>query len=116
MHEPQEAQHVDEWRRDYQSATGDRADLAAFGPVWPLAYLAVASPARAAAEAHALSRLSPDAPHVALVDGTDGHPRFTIAVVERSLSLGELLPPLQSLGLEVLTEQPFQLTRLDGVD
>ena len=34
--------------------------------------------------------------------------------MERALSLGEVLPVLQSLGLEVLTEQPYEVTRPDG--
>lgn len=115
MHDPNEA-HLDKWHRAYPVATTHRASPAVLGPVWPLAYLAVAFPARAVADAQALIVFTPQAPHVALLAGADGSPRFTIAVAERPLALGEILPPLQSLGLEVLTEQSFHLTRPDGVD
>jgi glutamate dehydrogenase len=107
---------IQQWRRDFSAATAGRNDLATYAPLWPLAYLTVASPARAVDDANALSRLGSSTPHVALAEGSDGRLRFTIAVTGRPLGLGEVLPGLQSLGLEVLSEQPFQLTRPDGVE
>ena len=41
--------------------------------------------------------------------------RVSLYVLERPVSLTEVLPGLQSLGLEVLDEQPFAVTRPDGV-
>ncbi|MCW2768320.1 MAG: NAD-specific glutamate dehydrogenase [Nocardioides sp.] len=107
--------HLDSWHREYLTAVSGREDLAAFAQVWPLAYIEVASPCRAAGDAEALRAVVSDAPHVVLVDSGHEGARFTIAVAERPLSLAEVLPPLQSLSLEVLSEQPFQIIRPDGV-
>jgi hypothetical protein len=56
MHEHDEA-HIEQWHRAFDAATADRPGLAAFGPVWPLSYLAVASPERAVADAQRRRRL-----------------------------------------------------------
>lgn len=107
---------IDGWRRIYASDTSDRPDLARFGPAWPLAYISVASPTRAVEDATVLNSLDPATPRVTLADDTEGRLRFTIGVAERSLSLGQVLPAMQSLGLEVLSEQPFHVPRPDGVN
>ena len=110
----QDEKHIDEWHRGYAAATRDRPDVAGFATSWPLAYVAVATPDRAVVDAAALAELQPGRPYVTLAETVDGQSRFTVAVVERPLTLGEVLPILQSLGLEVLTEQPYELTRPDG--
>jgi glutamate dehydrogenase len=106
--------HLDDWHRGFAAATADRADLAAFGSSWPLSYLAAATPERAVADAGSLVGLQAGVPHVTLVATPDGRPRFSLAVVDRAVSLGEVLPILQSLGLVVLTEQPHEVVRPDG--
>src|SRR5690606_18108040 len=40
--------------------------------------------------------------------------RFTLYVAEETVTLGRILPVLQSLGVEVVDERPYRLTRADG--
>jgi glutamate dehydrogenase len=99
---------VDDWRRDYAAATADRPELAALVDCWPLSYLAVASPARAVADASTLVKLQTGELRVdATIDANQL--RVTVSSVERSLTLSEMLPGLQCLGLEVEAEQRFQV-------
>ncbi|MEE2031865.1 NAD-glutamate dehydrogenase [Rhodococcus chondri] len=42
--------------------------------------------------------------------------RFTLYIGAESITLGRVLPVLQSLGVEVVDERPYQLTRSDGMD
>jgi glutamate dehydrogenase len=48
------------------------------------------------------------------VDAAEGERRFKIYWVGRSVSLSEVLPVLQRLGVEVLDEHPYELRRSDG--
>jgi NAD-specific glutamate dehydrogenase len=98
--------HVEDWHRAVVTAMGDQPRLVDFQPQWPLAYIAEASPERAIADAVALSEVTPESPTISFVKGDSGRGRFTIVVAARPRSLAELLPPLQSLGLEVLSERP----------
>jgi glutamate dehydrogenase len=113
--------HVDTWRRDYLAHSSHGSDaqghasLERLGSSWPLAYLAVASPERAVDDARVILGLDADRPHVSFVaDAADG-PRFSIAVAGRPRSLAELLPPLQTFGVGVLSQRAFELVRPDGV-
>jgi glutamate dehydrogenase len=47
-------------------------------------------------------------------DGSE-HAKLTWYLAGRSASLSELLPMLQSMGVEVLEERPFTVTRADGI-
>jgi glutamate dehydrogenase len=107
--------HVEDWHRAVVTAMGDQPRLVDFQPQWPLAYIAEASPERAIADAVALSEVTPESPTISFVKGDSGRGRFTIVVAARPRSLAELLPPLQSLGLEVLSERPFEVVRPDGL-
>lgn len=42
--------------------------------------------------------------------------RFTLYVAEETVTLGRILPVLQSLGVEVVDERPYRLTRADGTE
>ncbi|MEZ0094337.1 NAD-glutamate dehydrogenase [Streptacidiphilus sp. EB129] len=48
------------------------------------------------------------------VDADDDHRRFKIYWVGGSVSLSDVLPVLQRLGVEVLDEHPYELRRSDG--
>src|SRR5260370_16087677 len=83
---------------------------------WPAAYLEAAEPERAAQDAALLASLTTQRPAV-VVETRDREPDFwrvSLYVLERPVSLTEVLPGLQSLGLDVLDEQPFAITRPDG--
>ena len=84
---------------------------------WPAAYLEAAEPERAARDAALLASLTRQRPAL-VVETRDRQPDFwrvSLYVLDRPVSLTEVLPGLQSLGLEVLDEQPFAVTRPDGV-
>lgn len=84
---------------------------------WPAAYLEAAEPERAARDAALLASLTRQQTAL-VVETRDRQPDFwrvSLYVLDRPVSLTEVLPGLQSLGLEVLDEQPFAVTRPDGV-
>jgi glutamate dehydrogenase len=91
--------------------------VAAYASSWPAAYREAAEPERAAQDAALLASRTTHRP--AVVVETAGRPpgfwRVSLYVLERPVSLTQVLPGLQSLGLDVLDEQPFAVTRPDGV-
>ncbi|NRH30426.1 NAD-glutamate dehydrogenase [Rhodococcus sp. MS13] len=75
-------------------------------------------PSRALADIARLEALAPGAIDVLLyraVDSAPGAWRFTLFVGGDGISLSQVLPVLQSLGVEVLDERPHVVQRLDGV-
>ncbi|WP_407806132.1 hypothetical protein, partial [Staphylococcus aureus] len=65
-----------------------------------------------------LEALAPGAIDVLLyraVDSAPGAWRFTLFVGGDGISLSQVLPVLQSLGVEVLDARPHVVQRLDGV-
>ncbi|MEU5843831.1 NAD-glutamate dehydrogenase [Rhodococcus sp. NPDC047139] len=42
--------------------------------------------------------------------------RFTLYAADETVTLGRILPVLQSLGVEVVDERPYRLPRSDGID
>jgi glutamate dehydrogenase len=107
-----------DWKQRFLDAAA-RLDtpVAGYASSWPAAYLEAAGPERAAQDAALLASLTTQRPAV-VVETPDRQPDFwrvSLYVLERPVSLTEVLPGLQSLGLDVLDEQPFAVTRPDGV-
>ncbi|HEX6888488.1 MAG TPA: NAD-glutamate dehydrogenase [Candidatus Nanopelagicales bacterium] len=95
--------------------------LARYPQGFPEAYRAVTSPAEALADLDELERLTPEAPlRVALQPAAPGSGQQANARLKlyslADVSLAQVLPVLSSLGVQVVTEQPFRLvrTRDDG--
>ncbi|MFE5877491.1 NAD-glutamate dehydrogenase [Rhodococcus sp. NPDC056506] len=89
-----------------------------YSRVLPDGYKEDFEPSRALADIARLEALAPGAIDVLLyraVDSAPGAWRFTLFVGGDSISLSQVLPVLQSLGVEVLDERPHVVQRLDGV-
>jgi glutamate dehydrogenase len=88
---------------------------------FPEAYRAVTSPAEAVADLAAFERLSADEPlRVSLQPATAGSGGAANARLKlyslRDISLAEVLPVLSSLGVQVVTEQPYRFVRTTDED
>jgi glutamate dehydrogenase len=106
------------WKQRFLGAAA-RLDtpVAAYVSSGPAAYREAAEPERAAQDAALLASLTTGRPAVA-VETRDSQPglwRVSLYVLERPVSLTEVLPGLQSLGLDVLDEGPFAVSRPDSV-
>jgi glutamate dehydrogenase len=104
-------------QRFHDAAARLGVPVTGYASLWPAAYLEAAEPERAAQDAALLASLTAQRPAV-VVETRDRQPDFwrvSLYVLERPVSLTEVLPGLQSLGLDVLDEQPFAVTRPDGV-
>ncbi|WP_314681013.1 NAD-glutamate dehydrogenase [uncultured Rhodococcus sp.] len=89
-----------------------------YSRVLPDGYKEDFEPSRALADIARLEALAPGAIDVLLyraVDSAPGAWRFTLFVGGDGISLSQVLPVLQSLGVEVLDERPHVVQRLDGV-
>lgn len=89
-----------------------------YSRVLPDGYKEDFEPSRALADIARLEALAPGAIDVLLyraVDSSPGAWRFTLFVGGDGISLSQVLPVLQSLGVEVLDERPHVVQRLDGV-
>ncbi|MCG5432449.1 NAD-glutamate dehydrogenase [Mycobacterium sp. MYCO198283] len=91
------------------------------------AYKQAVEPAAALADIAIIEELQDGAVHLEFAGGTrrdgqgspgdgDGVARLTWYLGGRSASLSQLLPMLQSMGVVVLDERPFTVTRPDGLD
>ncbi|NMD63740.1 UNVERIFIED_ORG: glutamate dehydrogenase [Nocardia globerula] len=86
--------------------------------VLPDGYKEDFEPSRALSDISRLEALAPGSIDVLLYRGEDSEPgqwRFTLFVGGDAISLSQVLPVLQSLGVEVLDERPHVVQRLDGV-
>ncbi|MER2205261.1 MAG: NAD-glutamate dehydrogenase, partial [Rhodococcus sp. (in: high G+C Gram-positive bacteria)] len=89
-----------------------------YSRVLPDGYKEDFEPSRALADIARLEALAPGAIDLLLyraVDSAPGAWRFTLFVGGDGISLSQVLPVLQSLGVEVLDERPHVVQRLDGV-
>ncbi|WP_424809584.1 NAD-glutamate dehydrogenase [Rhodococcus sp. 27YEA15] len=89
-----------------------------YSRVLPDGYKEDFEPSRALSDIARLEALAPGAIDVLLyraVDSDPGQWRFTLFVGGDGVSLSQVLPVLQSLGVEVLDERPHRVQRLDGV-
>jgi glutamate dehydrogenase len=89
-----------------------------YAGAFPDGYRADFGPAQAVADMRRLESLTGPTDFRLNLYHVDGTPadenRFKIYWVGRSVSLSEVLPVLQRLGVEVLDEHPYELTRSDG--
>jgi len=89
-----------------------------YGSAFPDGYRADFGPAQAVADMRRLESLTGPTDFRLNLYHVDGAPadenRFKIYWVGGSVSLSEVLPVLQRLGVEVLDEHPYELTRSDG--
>ncbi|QNG18342.1 NAD-glutamate dehydrogenase [Rhodococcus triatomae] len=91
----------------------DTAGVRQFVEALPDAYKEDFDAARAARDAVRVARLAPDGIDVSLYRTPAGRWRFALYVDGASVSLGRVLPLVQSLGVEVDDERPYGLRR-DG--
>lgn len=100
------------------SATAEsisRADAQHYAAAFPEVYKQAFSPDDAIADIAIVEELQRDSVKLVLSDGEAHAAQLTWYLAGRSASLSELLPMLQSMGVVVLEERPFTVTRADGM-
>ncbi|MFV0493896.1 NAD-glutamate dehydrogenase [Mycobacterium sp.] len=91
-------------------------DAEHYGAAFPEAYKQSVTPDGAIADIAVINELSDDSVKLVFTDIDDqGLAQLTWFLGGRSASLSELLPMLQSMGVVVLEERPFTVTRPDGL-
>ncbi len=98
------------------SEAAAHAVLSRYSQGFPEAYRAATSPAEALADLAEFERLTPEAPlRVSLqpaAQGSGEQANARLKLYSRSdISLAEVLPVLSSLGVQVVTEQPYRFVR-----
>ncbi len=94
----------------------DQASAEHYSAAFPEVYKQAVTPADAINDIAIIEELQDNS--VKLVfseDGRDGSAQLTWYLGGRSASLSQLLPMLQSMGVMVLEERPFTVTRPDGL-
>ncbi|HNA50369.1 MAG TPA: NAD-glutamate dehydrogenase [Mycobacterium sp.] len=87
-----------------------------YATAFPEAYKQAVSPLDAIADIAIIEGLHGDSVKLVFSDGGDAEEaRLTWYLGGRSASLSELLPMLQSMGVVVLDERPFSVTKPDGL-
>jgi len=100
-------------------ATVDPALVQRYADAVPEAYKEDFDTERALADLRRLEELGPGdfGTHVYVPDRDEPRRwRFTLYVADEPVTLGRVLPVLQSLGVEVVDERPYRLPRSDGID
>jgi glutamate dehydrogenase len=93
-----------------------RAAAEHYAVAFPEVYRQAFSPHDAIGDIAIIEQLQPDTVKLVFADGGHGQPaNLTWYLAGRSASLSVLLPMLQSMGVVVLEERPFSVTRADGV-
>ncbi|MGJ0121599.1 NAD-glutamate dehydrogenase [Williamsia sp. MIQD14] len=109
------------WDDDLRAIAGGAIDadlVGAYAAAIPQAYKNERDPQAALSDVTVLAGLAEGEHHVRLqphVGGSDDRWTFGLYLCGRSASLTAILPMLQSLGVEVLDEHPFAVTRPDGI-
>lgn len=94
----------------------DQADVEHYAAAFPEAYKQVVPPADALEHIVIIKELHGDSVKLVLSESAeDGAAKLTWFSGGRTASLSQLLPMLQSMGVEVLEERPFEITRPDGL-
>ncbi|OBK18505.1 NAD-glutamate dehydrogenase [Mycobacterium asiaticum] len=92
------------------------ADAEHYASAFPEAYKQAVTPAEAIDDIAVIKELSDDSVKLVFSDrDEDGVAQLTWFLGGRTASLSELLPMLQSMGVVVLEERPFTVTRPDGL-
>ncbi|WP_408633352.1 NAD-glutamate dehydrogenase [Mycolicibacterium arenosum] len=86
-----------------------------YAVAFPEAYKQAFSPHEAIADIAIIQELQHDSVKLVFAEGAQGSPQLTWYLGGRSASLSRLLPMLQSMGVDVLEERPFTVTRADGM-
>jgi glutamate dehydrogenase len=93
-----------------------RSDAEHYATAFSEAYKQVVTPADAIKDITIINDLADDSVKLVFAEGDEhGVARLTWFLGGRSASLSELLPMLQSMGVVVLEERPFTVTRPDGL-
>jgi len=94
----------------------DRGLAEHYATAFPEVYKQAFTPHAAIADIAIIEELQGDSVKLVFSDGSgDENAKLTWYLAGRSASLSELLPMLQSMGVEVLEERPFTVTRADGM-
>ena len=94
----------------------DEARAAHYATAFPEVYKQAFSPTEAIADIAIIEELQDDSVKLVFIDGAGKQgAQLTWYLGGRSASLSSLLPMLQSMGVEVLEERPFSVTRADGL-
>ncbi|MFC4947451.1 NAD-glutamate dehydrogenase [Pseudonocardia sp. GCM10023141] len=105
---------LDTWGEQLLAVAGATAR----GAVFPQSYRADVAPSAAALDLARLDALSPEDGVVAALERDlarrTGSARFRVLVTGTRVTLSSVLPVLQSLGLEVLEDRPYDVRRSDG--
>ncbi len=93
-----------------------RSDAEHYAVAFPEVYKQAFTPTDAIGDIAIIEELQNDTVKLVFAEGDEGHTaKLTWYLGGRSASLSELLPMLQSMGVVVLEEQPFTVTRADGM-
>nr|WP_128618546.1 NAD-glutamate dehydrogenase [Mycobacterium lepraemurium] len=91
------------------------ADAEYYADAFPEVYKQAISPADAIGHIAITKELQDNSVKLVFTDGEDGSAQLTWFLGGRTASLSQLLPMLQSMGVVVLEERPFTVTRSDGL-
>ncbi len=91
------------------------SEIAHYLPLLPEGYKAERTPEQAADDVETLRDIAPDDFSVRVV-AADGAWRLVLTLAGRTATISQILPVLHSLGVTVIDEQPYSLTRPDGVE
>ncbi len=93
-----------------------RADAEHYATAFPEVYRQAFSPHDAIGDIAIIEQLQGNSVKLVFADGGEGQPaNLTWYLAGRSASLSVLLPMLQCMGVVVLEERPFTVTRADGM-
>lgn len=94
----------------------DQADAEHYAAAFSEAYKQAVTPAQAIEHIAIIEELQENSVKLVFSErGDDGAPQLTWFLGGRTASLSQLLPMLQSMGVVVLEERPFNLKRPDGL-
>ena len=98
-----------------RSGSIGQAQAEHYAEAFPESYKQAISPENAIADIAIIEELQDDSVKLVFVGGDDDFAQLTWFLGGRSASLSQLLPMLQSMGVDVLEERPFTVTRADGL-
>lgn len=91
------------------------ADAEYYADAFPEVYKQAVTPADAIDHIAIIKELQDNSVKLVFREGEDGSAQLTWFMGGRTASLSQLLPMLQSMGVVVLEERPFTVTRSDGL-
>jgi glutamate dehydrogenase len=104
------------WADQLVGAAASQADAEHYATAFSEAYKSAVSPDEAVGQIAIINALNDDSVKLVFSDrGADEGAQLTWFLGGRTASLSQLLPMLQSMGVVVLEERPFTVTRPDGL-